>query len=489
MNTNPFRKIYLEALKGDQHKLDVDKDGKIEGEDLVKLRNKKVKKEATEVPFSGPYTKTSATVTDKSGAKHTPMSRVKHLAQMAAKKAEENKKAVKEEKEKENDDELEDDELENDELENDEKEDDEKEDKKVVKKVKEEVEQIEELSKSTLASYTKKATKDARMQQSIGKDFEASANKSRKPSMKDAAQSLADKYKSKSRSREAGIGKAVDRLAKEEVEEGYIPPAKPKLTPSDSKTLTKVAALMAKEKAEKAARDAKMKKEEVEQIEEKSDQAKRNKTMKNLMAASKGAQINRGLKLEPAEYGYKKAQHLNKAIGRAAMRAEETEMKFTQEELQLIEQFIEIAEKMNLSKATMGDVIKDFKKSDAPQFKGKSDEKRRQMAIAAKLSADRETKKEEVETKLSFKSYLDEVKMADLPSRKVSGKYGTEYYKKEKEKDEKGYDADDEKEPSEKKGRGRPAGSKSGARQKGSTTGKKKSGVEMTGYPLHLPNR
>jgi hypothetical protein len=82
----------------------------------------------------------------------------------------------------------------------------------------EEVEQIDELSKSTLASYAKKATKDARMQQSIGKDFEASANKSRKPSMKDAAQSLSNKYKSKSRSREAGIGKAIDRLTKEEIE-------------------------------------------------------------------------------------------------------------------------------------------------------------------------------------------------------------------------------------------------------------------------------
>ena len=34
----------------------------------------------------------------------------------------------------------------------------------------------------------------------------------------------------------------------------------------------------------------------------------------------------------------------------------------------------------------MGDVIKDFYKSDAPQFKGKSKAKRRQMAIAAKLS-------------------------------------------------------------------------------------------------------
>jgi hypothetical protein len=83
--------------------------------------------------------------------------------------------------------------------------------------IEEDFEQIDELSKPTLASYAKKATKDARMAQSLGKEFESSANKSRKPGMKDAAKSLADKYKSKSRSREAGVGKAVDRLAKEEV--------------------------------------------------------------------------------------------------------------------------------------------------------------------------------------------------------------------------------------------------------------------------------
>ena len=34
-------------------------------------------------------------------------------------------------------------------------------------------------------------------------------------------------------------------------------------------------------------------------------------------------------------------------------------------------------------------LVKDFYKSDAPQFKGKSKEKRREMAIAAKLSAER----------------------------------------------------------------------------------------------------
>ena len=36
----------------------------------------------------------------------------------------------------------------------------------------------------------------------------------------------------------------------------------------------------------------------------------------------------------------------------------------------------------------MGDVIDDFYKSDAPQFKGKSKKKRREMAIAAKLAAE-----------------------------------------------------------------------------------------------------
>jgi hypothetical protein len=71
--------------------------------------------------------------------------------------------------------------------------------------------------------------------------------------------------------------------------------------------------------------------EEVEQIDERSDQAKRNKIMKNVMAASKGAQINRGLKLDPAEYGYKRAQNLNVAIGRAAMKAEEVNEEFETE--------------------------------------------------------------------------------------------------------------------------------------------------------------
>lgn len=50
---------------------------------------------------------------------------------------------------------------------------------------------------------------------------------------------------------------------------------------------------------------------------------------------------------------------------------------------------VEIEEKLDMKKASMGTVIKDFQKSDAPQFQGKSQKKRQVMAIAAKLSAER----------------------------------------------------------------------------------------------------
>ena len=54
---------------------------------------------------------------------------------------------------------------------------------------------------------------------------------------------------------------------------------------------------------------------------------------------------------------------------------------------------VELEEKLGKD-ADAGDYIDDFKKSDAPQFKGKSDKKKRDMAIAAYLDA--KDKKEEV---------------------------------------------------------------------------------------------
>jgi hypothetical protein len=48
-----------------------------------------------------------------------------------------------------------------------------------------------------------------------------------------------------------------------------------------------------------------------------------------------------------------------------------------------------IDEKLDATKNSIGDYVKDFKKSDAPQFKGRSSSKRRQMAVAAYLGSKR----------------------------------------------------------------------------------------------------
>jgi len=99
----------------------------------------------------------------------------------------------------------------------------------------------------------------------------------------------------------------------------------------------------------------------------------------------------------------------------------------------------------------------------------------------------------DVETRtLSFGDFinqLNEYNPGPGGVTRVQGRsYGAQYRDPEGEDD-----ADDKKkqvaksEPAVKRGRGRPAGSKSGANQK-VTTGRKGSGVDYTGYKLHLPN-
>lgn len=83
-----------------------------------------------------------------------------------------------------------------------------------------------------------------------------------------------------------------------------------------------------------------------------------------------------------------------KSAARNAARGKQWDESFKEEKEDSMLGFKDLVEKMNLAKANMGDVIKDFQKSDAPQFAGKSDEKKRQMAIAAKLEAERGVKEE-----------------------------------------------------------------------------------------------
>ena len=65
----------------------------------------------------------------------------------------------------------------------------------------------------------------------------------------------------------------------------------------------------------------------------------------------------------------------------------------------------EVKESIDVKKADMGEVIKDFRKSDAPQFKGKSKKKKQEMAIAAKLQAD-EPKKVQREQYTTYEERL-----------------------------------------------------------------------------------
>ncbi|NDB58884.1 hypothetical protein EB001_10580 [bacterium] len=90
--------------------------------------------------------------------------------------------------------------------------------KKEVKDFKEEVEQIDEISKKTLGSYVKKASHDARMMGQIATDFENRADKARLQSRKDSNERLHKKYLERAWKRDTGISKAVDRLTKEETQ-------------------------------------------------------------------------------------------------------------------------------------------------------------------------------------------------------------------------------------------------------------------------------
>lgn len=79
-----------------------------------------------------------------------------------------------------------------------------------------------------------------------------------------------------------------------------------------------------------------------------------------------------------------------------------------------------------MKKDGMGTVIKDFYKSDAPQFKGKSKKKRREMAIAAKLSS--EGFKTDILTDRKYgKKMADKDK--EYKKRDARMKYGKSYKK------------------------------------------------------------
>jgi hypothetical protein len=108
----------------------------------------------------------------------------------------------------------------------------------------------------------------------------------------------------------------------------------------------------------------------------------------------------------------------------------------------------EVEEGIDIEKSSMGAVIKDFQKSDAPQFKGKSDKKRREMAIAAKLSKEENEEddpKSKKKDKINLKPKMEDKQMKKLKElqaglREKRAQQGTlkkvvsDYHKEDKDK-------------------------------------------------------
>jgi len=243
-------------------------------------------------------------------------------------------------------------------------------------------ENLDELSKSTLGSYVKKASTNARINSMISKDFDHKAMTSRKPSTRDAYYGLSSKHKQKSWKRSDNVAKAVDRLTKEEVD------------PTHKKILNK--AKTSVPKAPKSEYERKvvsyLKKkysEEVEEIEELSKPTLASYAKK----AVTDARLKQGTGKEyEALSRIKRSSNTKAALARLGrqvkMKAQSREMGAAKAIDRLAKEEVELEEKLKPSMGA-GEYVSDFKKSDAPQFQGKSKEKRRQMAIAAYLAAKR----------------------------------------------------------------------------------------------------
>jgi len=465
----------------------------------------------------------------------------------------------------------------------------------------EEVEHIDELSKTTLGSYAKKASRDAVITRKIGADFEHKADAARSPGMKAASNELSSKYKQKSWKRRDGLEKAVDRLTKEDVNEAkdeqeygyegdmamnqlktlvrcaemiedclkpdtdlpewvqskitlatdYIQTAADYLYSEMNEQVAPVAPVPDRKyikgtpenKALKASRkpinghptnvkEGTMKsfKEVMQSIQEANH---REFAQQGKMHHDMAKHMNPGHEMDfyHPETGDKmsgvvkhnsgKEVHIqaNKdgKLGAGSMH------KFTVTN-KLDEALVGGQKKLDKNhngKVDSGD-FKMLRGEQCPEcgkapcecgsvkedtYAGLEAMKKMSLPTAARSSHPKgvnidtvegwdhphdAVKKKEVkkeETRKSFSDFINEIKMADLPRRTVKGSsYGAQYH------DPEGDDAFERKpkqvakpEPEVKRGRGRPAGSKSGANQK-VTSGTKRSGVDYSGYKLHLPN-
>jgi hypothetical protein len=325
-NPGEDEEVY-EELKGNQHKIDANKNGKVDAHDFQLLRKKKKVAEEADDPA------------------------LKFKLHMAKKRQEMQKKGLL---------------------------------------AKEEAEQIDELSKDTVQKYKKAAVKDYYDADDV-----------------DDGRRVGQRYK--------GIKMANRKLAKEEAEElEELSHDTLRRYRMKSKSIAdNEGPLNYREKGRELAgrktyggrmagiEKAKvMAKEEAEQIDELSIDTMKSYGDKRARTAFSGGRkpgqsVDAGIKT--------KSRQINSlALSKTKInRARDTGSTILNKEE------AELQEKLDMKKASMGTVVKDFQKSDAPQFMGKSQKKRQVMAVAAKLTAERGGKPLNKEERLL-------IKLADL---------------------------------------------------------------------------
>jgi hypothetical protein len=262
------------------------------------------------------------------------------------------------------------------------------------KKVAEEAEELEELSKKTVATYAIKAKNQ------MGRDeYKAGVKMGERGGRGQDAMEKA--YNKRADKRHKGLDMALNKLAKEEVEQ--IDELDQKLGGTLSRYINKTKDNPKREKGRnlaviKRGGDAKygtpepkvkaVVREEEEQIDELSKD-----TMLKYLSANKKSDAKAQAAGDHSK-SVKRMRGTDVAVRKYTAKpgSKSVRVPATEE--------VELEEKLT-AKTPMGKYIKDFQKSDAPQFKGKSQEKRRVMAIAAKLTAERGGKKLTKEERLA----------------------------------------------------------------------------------------
>ena len=421
LNFNDFLKeakcgsMKKEELKGNQHKLDHNKNGKLDADDFKKLRGeekdlekegfvshaqrkavwasknekgvKEEVKDKKDTPPFDPDPKPSKKVTP--GKYGQGYSQAKHLAKQGM------KSLTKEDLDQFSLEDIEE------------------------FMMSEDFDQLDEISKETLASYIPKAAKSSRIHGMISTDYKNAAQRKKNPGLKRALDSLSTKYKQKAWKREDNIAKAVDKLTKEDLE----------LTMDELVEYMQTEAWKKMDEVSKSTLSSYVKKSH--------DQLMKHTGSVN-MKFGRGDKDAVAYSLDKT--ALRKTANRTKGMDQALNRLAKEDVDFEQTEKVSYNQFIKSIEEGKI------DDYLDKKRADANTASAYSDKK---------------------------KSSTKQPSVTINKGRAYGGS---------NQKDDEG---DEKPETTEKRGRGRPTGSKSGARQKGN--GHNDGGIPV--HNLNLPTR